>query len=88
MAKGYIGVCPRGMTNECLRGAATTHSSSYLPAMQTCLIHWWNCYPEAKLTMLRWKATAQGSFAFTAVGTQVKQDNIGQAGWQQFGHPY
>lgn len=88
MAKGYIGVCPRDMTNEYLWGAATTHSSSYLPAMQTSLIHWWNCCPEAKLTMLGWKTAAQGSFAFTAIETQGKQDSIGHAGCQQFGHPY
>lgn len=89
MANGYTGVCSRDMTNATVLGeSATTQLSSYLAAMQTYFISWWHCCPEAKLTVLSWKAAAQGSFAFTSFEIRVKQDRIGQAGWQQFGHLY
>jgi len=92
MAKGYTGVCPRDMTNATVLGEPTTQATtqlcSYLTATQTYFISWWHCCPEAKLTALRWKAAAQSSFAFTSFETQVKQNRIGHAGWQQFGHLY
>lgn len=89
MAKGYIGIYPRDMTNAGVLGeSATMQLSSYLAVTQAYLISWWHCCPEAKPAMLRWKAAVQGSFPLRSFETQVKQVRIGQAEWQPFGHLY
>lgn len=87
MAKGYTGGCPRDMTNATVLGESLTEVILLPAAMQTCLISWWHSCPEAKLTVPKWKAAAQSSFAFMRFET-MKADRIGQAGWQQFGHLY
>lgn len=58
------------MTNTSVLGeSAAAQLSSYLAVAQTYLISQWHCCPEAKLTVLRWKGAAQGSFAFTGFET-------------------